>query len=362
MTVGFDLATLALNQAGEGRYVDRIVRALAARDDIALRPLATSVRRPRNLLQRVALQLAYETIYYPLAIGRAARRVDADLIHYPRQLVPPQPRTSQPTVVTVHDLLALRHPELFSPVISAHHRLLVPPLVRRANAVITNSQYSKDQVVETLQVPPDRVHVTHFGVDERFRPLPRDEGALRERYGITKPYVLAVGTLEPRKNLKSLIRAFERLGEDRGGHELVLVGGRGWRNAEFDALLAEVRSPVRLTGRVDDGELVRLLSGASCLAFPSLYEGFGFPPLEAMACGTPVITSNRASLPEVVGDAGVMVEPEDVDALRDALARVIGDQAFAEDLRARGLARRRLFTWERCAERTAQVYRAALGR
>src|SRR5215218_4262437 len=150
--VGFDLATLALNQAGEGRYVDRIARALAARDDIAFRPLGPRVRRPRNMLQRVALQAAFEGLYYPLGVRPWARRVGADLVHYPRQLVPPQPNLGVPAVVTVHDLLAIRHPELFSPVISAHHRLLVPPLVRRASAVIANSEYSKRQVVETLQI------------------------------------------------------------------------------------------------------------------------------------------------------------------------------------------------------------------
>jgi glycosyltransferase involved in cell wall biosynthesis len=360
LRVGFDTTPLLLNRAGEARYAGRLLEAMAPRTDVELVPLSPPRRRPGSLAQRIALQGAVQAVYYPAVQPWQARRARVDLVHLPRHLVPPQPGVRVPEVVTIHDVLPLRAPELFSAVIRANFRLLTPALARRATRVITGSAYTRGEIVELLGVAPDRVVVTPYGVDARFRPAPPEPAALRERFGIDRPYVLCVGTLEPRKNLATALRAFARVADHVEDLALVVVGGAGWGNAAFDEALRGVRADVVLPGYVGDEDLVGLLAGARCFLYPSLFEGFGFPPLEAMACGAPVVTSDRASIPEVVGDAALTADPEDVDALADAVARVVLDDALHARLRRRGLERSSLYTWERCAAATVDVYRDAL--
>jgi glycosyltransferase involved in cell wall biosynthesis len=218
------------------------------------------------------------------------------------------------------------------------------PALRRAAAVIVPSQYTRDELLGALpDLDPGRVAVTPWGVDERFSPGPGPEGRGQ--------YLLAVGTLQPRKNLEAVLAAFERLGRE---HTLVVVGARGWRD---EGLMAKLeRDRVEVHGHVGDDELVTLYRGAACLVFPSLAEGFGFPLLEAMACGTPVVCADAGSLPEVAGGAAHTVPPHDHDALATAVADVLADPA---PWRERGLARAAEFTWERCAEQTVRVYRDA---
>ena len=196
------------------------------------------------------------------------------------------------------------------------------------------------------------------GLDPRFRPAPLDPAVLAERFGIDRPFVLCAGTLEVRKNLAGALRAFAALGEDARDHQLVVVGGRGWMNDEFAALLEAVRERVVVTGYVSDDDLVGLLGSAACFLYPSFLEGFGFPPLEAMACGTPVVTSTGGSVPEVCDDAALLVDPTDVEGMADAVRRVLADPALAADLRRRGLERAARLSWSRCAGETVAVYRA----
>lgn len=348
LRVAFDTAPLLLNRTGEARYARQLLTALAARDDVAVRPVGLGRRVPTTLAQRVALQAGVQGLYYPLVQPWQAR--GADVMHLPRHLVPPQPGLRAPTLVTIHDVLPLRAPELFSPVIRANFRLLAPALARRADRIVAGSQYTKGEIVELLDIDPQRVTVTPYGVDERFRP----GGAVPARLGLDRPYVACVGTLEPRKNVAAAVRAFAALGDD--SLALVVIGGRGWDGGELETAARAAPGRVVLTGYVSDEELVGLLGGAACFVYPSLYEGFGFPVLEAMACGTPVVASERASLPEVAGDAALLVDPEDVDALAGALRRVLGDPALAADLRARGRRRAALYTWRRCADATVCVY------
>ena len=263
-------------------------------------------------------------------------------------------------MITIHDLLPLRYPELFPRVTVAHSRTSWKGAARRAARVITGSEHTKGELVELLGVEPARVAVTPYGVSPRFRTMDVDAAWLRERFGIDRRYVLCVGTLEPRKNMVGALRAFREVARTVDDVLLVLVGGGGWRNAEFEAELGD-RDRLCLTGHVSDEELARLYAGASCFLYPSLYEGFGLPVLEALASGTPVVTSDRASLPEVVGDAGLSVSPQDVDALADAVTRVLTDPDLAADLRRRGLARAALRTWDSCAAATVAVYSDVIG-
>jgi alpha-1,3-rhamnosyl/mannosyltransferase len=360
--VGFDAAALVLNRAGEFRYASALRRALHARDDVDLVDLWPGRRVPSAPHQRIALQAAVQGLWYPLAVPRAARRAKLDVVHHPRYAVSPEPGLRAPVVVTMHDVLVLSAPELFSAPIRANFRALAGPLARRAELVLTGSDASARDIAEHLRVPEDRIRVTPYGVEARFRPVAPDPAGLRARFGIDRPYVACVGTLEPRKNLATVLRAFARVAERHGPDvALVVVGGRGWRNAEFEAELARVRGEVVLTGFVSDEELVALLAGARCFAYPSLHEGFGFPPLEAMACGTPVVTSDRSSLPEVAGNAGLLVDPTDPEAVAAAIGRLLTDDELHANLRAAGLERAASYTWERCAGQTADAYRSAAG-
>jgi glycosyltransferase involved in cell wall biosynthesis len=227
---------------------------------------------------------------------------------------------------------------------------------RLAQAIVAYTEHTRAEIVDVLGVPAERITAIPPGVDPLFAPGASREALLRERFGIDRPYVLCVGTLEPRKNLHRALSAVEgaRLGDDVA---LVIAGGSGWRNNAFEAELARSTVPVTLAGAVSDPELVELYRGARCLLFPSLFEGYGLPPLEAMACGCPVITSDRSTLPDVVGDAGLLVDPLDVEQMGEAVRAVVADADMRGRMRERGLARAAEQTWERAADRTLAVLR-----
>ena len=357
MRVGFDAASLVLNRAGEYRYAAALRAALQARDDVELHELWPGRRAPEGLSSRLALQAAVQGLWYPLVVPAAARRARLDVLHHPRYAVSPEPGLRVPVVVTMHDVLVLSVPELFSAPIRANFRALAGPLARRAAVVLTGSQASARDIEEHLRVDRARIVVTPYGVEPRFRPAPASPELLA-RLGIDRPYVACVGTLEPRKNLVTALRAFAQVSADDVA--LVIVGGRGWRNAAFEEELSRVPGKVVLTGFVSDEDLVGILAGARCFLYPSLHEGYGFPPLEAMACGAPVVTSSVSSLPEVVGDAGLLVDPRDVDAVADAVRRLLRDDALHARLRESGLRRAASYTWDRCAAETVGAYRLAM--
>lgn len=290
-----------------------------------------------------------------------ARRSRLQLFHGTVNVVPRG--LPCPSVVTIHDLAFLRWPEQTPARRYRYMAREVASAARRAARVIAVSESTKVDVVELLGVDSDRVVVTPLGVEERFRPLADDDHAsFLADQGIVRPYILSVGTLEPRKNLPRLLRAFGELSHEIP-HDLVLVGPEGWLTEEIHHALQSpaLAGRVRLTGFVDDDELAAWYSLADLFVFPSLYEGFGLPVLEAMACGAPVVTSAVSSLPEVAGEAAVMVDPHDPSAIADGMRRVLTNPALSADLRERGVRRAAAFTWERTAQRTAAVYREAAG-
>jgi glycosyltransferase involved in cell wall biosynthesis len=239
--------------------------------------------------------------------------------------------------------------------------VLARSAVRSAALVLTGSRYSAGEIERRLGVDPARIRVTPYGVEERFRPVAVDRERLA-RLGVRGPYVLCVGTLEPRKNLAGTVRAFERVQHDFPEHSLVLIGGRGWMGDELEALLERTEARIVRPGYVADEELVELYSGADCFMFPSFSEGFGFPVLEAMACGAPVIAGDRASLPEVVGDAGLLVDPADDEAIAGALAELLASPERRQALRERGLEHSRRFSWSDTARMTVEAYGEVLAR
>lgn len=287
-----------------------------------------------------------------------------DLFHATDHLLPPLRRI--PTVFTVHDLAFLVHPDTHLPSNRVFLQLMVPRFLRRATAIIADSEATRRDVLRYYAPPPEKVHVVHLGVEPAFQPVDPDaaRAVVARQYALTPPYLLFVGTLEPRKNLRGLLIAYRRLLSELGPAlpPLIVAGAPGWWHEESYRAVERLglTQHVRFVGRVAERDLPALYGAATAFLYPSLYEGFGLPPLEALACGTAVICSNRASLPEVVGDAAVQVDPINIAELATALRRVLSDANLRAELRARGLARAAQFTWARTASATVDVYRQVL--
>ena len=267
-------------------------------------------------------------------------------------------------VLSIHDLTFIVRPEWCSDVIVRLFAKHTPRFAAEADAIITGSEASKKDIVERLGIAANKITVTPYAADPAHRPVARERALedVRRELALDVPYLLFVGTLERRKNVANIVRAFGRIAAEVP-HSLVLAGGAGWGYPEIDeAILAGAFSDrVVRPGYVRAGLLPSLYSGADGFVFPSRYEGFGLPVLDAMACGCPVITSTSSSLPEVAGDAALMVGPEDVDALAEGIRRMATDAQLRDTLRAKGRARAAEFSWDRCALQTLDVYRSLCG-
>ena len=314
MRVGIDVSPLVQTRAGTARYL----RALLDRNEYERLAWGGPGR---------AATIARDLCWYPHGLTREARKRGVSVLHCPTFRGPVS--TSIPLVVTVLDLAVLRHPGMFNQWSRRYSRFAVPRVVQAAAAVITISEFTKQEVIEVLGTAPEKVHAIPIAVEEPFTPDgPRAEG----------DYVLSVGTLEPRKNLARVQQAARALAVP-----LRVIGAEGWGGVKVEGW----------AGRVSDEELAALYRGARCLVYPSLYEGFGLPVLEAMACGTPVVTSRGGATEEVAGDAAVLVDPLDVDAIAAGITEAL---ARGEELRAKGLERAKAFSWDRVARETLAVY------
>ncbi|MBV7528330.1 D-inositol-3-phosphate glycosyltransferase [Pseudomonas fluorescens] len=271
-----------------------------------------------------------------------------------------------PTVITLHDLTHLHYPQTQPPARLREIERRVADGVQQASLILTDSQYIADEAQAHFRLPAQRFVVAPLGVAARFHPRePEAIDQVLKAHGVeAREYFLCVGTLEPRKNLTLALRAHARLPETvRQRFPLLIVGMAGWQREQFSEELHQALASghVCLLGYLPDEHVAQLLAGARALIFPSLYEGFGLPVLEAMACGTPVILTRRSAMPEVAGSAGNYIEPDDPDGLRNAMSRLIEDPAHWQACREAGLLQAGLFTWERCAQVTASAYRQAMG-
>jgi glycosyltransferase involved in cell wall biosynthesis len=379
MKIAIDYNAALRQNAGIGRYTRDLVRAVldldsddevvlfyAGRDLPAehpglqeLRALALQSDRVRAVaipLSERWLTIAWQRARLPIPVERWTGPVD--LVHAPDFVLPPVRRA--PTLLTVHDLTFRIHPETAHANLRRYLERAVPRSLARATHILADSQSTKRDLERLMGVSPARVTVLYPGVGPRFRRVDdsRQLQAVRARLKLPPRFLFSVGTLEPRKNLQRLMRAFAQVRRDQPAlddTELLLAGKPGWLS---DAIVADARATpgVRLLGPVDDADLPALYTLATATVYPSFYEGFGFPPLESLACGTPVLTSNTSSLPEVVGDVGILVDPLDEAAIADGMTRLLTDASLAEDARRRGPKQAARFSWSRAAHQLFSVY------
>jgi glycosyltransferase involved in cell wall biosynthesis len=313
-----------------------------------------------EILQRLVPKL--EEIRPPRAIagmrghgweqGILPYRVGGDVLWSPANT---GPLALMRQVVTIHDVVPLDHPEWLNPRFAALHRWLIPRIARRAAHVITISEFTRRRILEHTGVPPEKVSVIYNGVDSRFTPQSEEDidRMIRELDLPSRSYVLTLGSIEPRKNLPRLLEAWARLLPRIPDETWLVVSGLPGRSQVYDRVrIKQVPDRVRFIGYAPDHCLPALYSGARAFAYLSLYEGFGLPLLEAMACGAPVITGNATSLPEVVGDAGILADPEDVQEISAALERILVDNDLRQRLSARGLARSKNYSWQKASHAT----------
>jgi glycosyltransferase involved in cell wall biosynthesis len=324
-----DVSALALTRAGTARHIRSLLAALAGED--------VEVRRYALGGSSRALVPVRDVGWYLAALPTRALREGMQVLHCPTQRAPVH--SSVPLVVTVHDLAVLRHPEAFNRWTREYSRRALPRVARAATRLIAVSEFTKRELLELLDVPEEKVRVIPNAVGEPF--TAQGESAEGE-------YVLAVSTLEPRKNLARLVEGYRRA--RLNGVPLLVAGAEGWGNVRVEG------DGVRWLGQVGDDQLARLYRGARCVAYVSLYEGFGLPVLEAMACGTPVVAAHADAVEEVSGDAAVLVDPLDPDAIAAGFTEALDRR---DELRARGLERARLFDWREVARETVDVYREA---
>jgi glycosyltransferase involved in cell wall biosynthesis len=358
---------LERHRSGVGTYAAEMTKALVRRaaNDYALFANGASAVFPddlpaesggvRRVLTRYPNRLLNASFFFLQRPHIESLAGDADAVYLPNLNFV---ATKKPLVVTVHDLSFVRYSRFFSPKQRLWHAAVNPAmLLKKACAVIAVSEHTKNDIVETFGVDPAKIAVANPGVDASF--IPQNEAAVaevRERFDLRKPFFLSLGTLEPRKNVTGIIDAFEKIDADA---DLVVAGGKGWMYE--DIFTRAARSPkrdrIRFLGYVDAADKPALYAAATALVYPAFYEGFGMPPLEAMAVGTPVIASHVSSLGEVVGDAGILVEPSSSDGIAQAMRTVLEDAALVTMLRQRGLQRAKQFTWTRSAEILENVFK-----
>ena len=371
MQICFDLSPAVHHHAGIGRYAYELLTALTRLDRAnayrvfhnRLAP-GECIDAPLDQLPRTVIPLTAKPWRMSVLLADFLRvPMDrwipgVDVFHGTDHLLPPFSRAR--TVFTLHDLIFKFFPEYHLPLNRAFLGLMLPRFLRRADAIIAVSECTKRDAIRLYHLPPERITVIYEGVDPALRPE-SDSARIaqaRARYAHDQPFILYLGTIEPRKNIVALIDAVRALRARGLPHRLLIAGRKGWLYQPTLDHVAQMgmSDAVDFLDYVPDAELPALFSACDAFVFPSLYEGFGLPPLEAMACSAPVVCSNTSSLPEVVGDAAVLFDPRDIGEIASAIERVVSDAALRDELRAKGIAQAAKFSWERAARETLAVY------
>ncbi|MCA9899664.1 MAG: glycosyltransferase family 4 protein [Anaerolineales bacterium] len=369
MRIGFDGTPLLGQRSGVGHYTGRLLAHLVQQQPeweywlFSNRPfdsleaeLACTLPMPNNFgLSRF--------IWMQLMLPRIIRHRQPDLCHFPNNTAPLC--LERPSVITIHDASLFLHSQHHPPSRLLALRLLLPHVARRATAVITVSHHARQDLMRVLKLPAEKIHVIHEAAPAGFAPLddPARRRQLQAKYKLPEQFVLFVGTIEPRKNLQRLIQAIAQLRQRGCDTRLVLVGPHGWLingTLEKEIETLGLQDAVQNLGYVPQEDLPGIYSLATVFAFPSLYEGFGLPPLEAMACGTPVLTSRDSAMAEICGEAAWLTDPQRTEAIADGLARLLADADLCHHLRQLGLVRAQTYSWERTARETAVIYEKVL--
>jgi glycosyltransferase involved in cell wall biosynthesis len=374
MNVTIDVSPAVHQRAGLGRYVGELVKALQAvvGEELHLSTFFAEAQRARpegtiKALPHYRSRLGYKPWRLAAMVSSYAR-VPFDgyygkpqLVHATDHLLP---HLRAASVFTLHDLIFEIYPEHHKRYNYTFLKLMMPRFLRGADRIIAVSQHTRADAVRLYGINEDKITVIYEGVDPRYQPGhdPRALATARARYNLPEQFILHVGTIEPRKNLASLLDAFAVLKSEFNGLKLVLVGKKGWLYDSFFQKLAAsgLEGEVLFPGFVAEEDLPLVYQLATVFAFPSVYEGFGLPPLEAMACGVPVVCSNASSLPEVVGEGGLLIDPHDTTELTTALRRVLHDDSLRRELSSRGVEQAARFSWEKAARETLDVYRRCL--
>lgn len=384
MKIAFDWSLVPGERAGIGQYSYNLACALSRVDHVneyILYVLMTASRRasikdgsvappPGNFrVEQRTIPFPYQLFRYMKAPGMGSTfreymlgGLDADIVHSNTFCVPRFRNKKKKVVVTVYDVSVLTHPKCHKKMNIKHCLGGIRDAIKYADAIIAISEHTKRDLIERLNAPEGLVTVTHLAAGEEYKEVKDEEKlkAVRERYGLPEDYILFVGSLEPRKNIKTLLKAYANMREGlKKDFPLVIAGGKGWMNSGIPGMVKDLKmeKSVRFAGYVDGADIAAVYSGASLFVYPSLYEGFGLPILEALACGAPVITSNTSSMPEVAGAAAVLVTPTDAEELTAAIEGVLEDEGKRARMRREGIERAALFSWERCAKETLEVYR-----
>ena len=364
MLIGYEASALQGRKSGVGYYTENML-ASVMRNAPQHRYVLFANRDMSEGWKQIGAETVHNERLFPVravwmqaVLPGTLRRVQPDICHFTNYLAPVA--ISCPYIVTIYDMTVFITPRLHRFKKLVLDRTLIPRIARKAGAIITVSESARKDILRYLKVPKEKVRVVMGAASPAFHPItdPKTLDAVRARHGLYEPYLLYVGTIEPRKNLPRLVQAFANLKRRGLPHKLVIVGQSGWQT---DPLYAEIerlgiKQDVLFTGYVPFDDLPAIYTMADAMAFPSLYEGFGLPVIEAMACGTPVITSRSSSLIEVAGDAGLLVNPLMVAELEDALDRVLNDPNLRADMRCRGLERSSHLTWDHTAQSTLEVY------
>ena len=367
MHIAIDAHSVGAGLGGNETYATNLIEALADIDSVNRYTLYVTkkeaVERFANRWPNVHLRLTLPhtpLVRIPLTLTVELRRRPVDILHV--QYTSP-PFTPCPVVNTIHDLSFEHLPETFKRRSWRQMRLTIRRSAQSAAHILTDCDFARDDILKTYGIAPERVTAVPLAAAVRFSPV-RDERELdrvRNKYGINGKYILTVGSIQPRKNIPRLIRAYSMLCRERNLEplpKLVVVGKRGWlyEDTLATAESSTVRDRIILTGYVDDKDLPALYSAASCFVYPSYFEGFGIPPLEAMRCGTPTITGDRTCFPEIIGDAGLMVDPFDEQAIKLGIVRVLTEQTLRDELIEKGLKRANSYDWLKTARQTLDVY------
>jgi glycosyltransferase involved in cell wall biosynthesis len=364
MRIGIDARPLVGPKSGIGHYLEEILLAWAALDTeneyYLFAHTDFELHKSLQGMRKVIQQGRFGPLWIQYAIPLLLVRYKIDLFWGPNYAIPLLNPGHSKMVMTVHDMVASVFPETLPKRTAYHNRIGLPLYIQKVDRVITVSESSKSDIVKYLRYQPDKIEVTPLGVNESFFQQSITPKKILIKYEIDYPYILCVGTIEPRKNLLRVIEAyFMLIKELEIEHRLVIVGAKGWKYTSIYEKLkqkSELINRIIFPGYVPDEDLPAFYQGASMLVYPSLYEGFGLPPLEAMAAGTPVITSNVSSLPEVVGESGILVDPYSICEMVHAMKRIICDKKLAENLSRAGKERARKFTWERTAKKTMDIF------